>query len=512
MISQEQPTSNDHADMNDEQLEAAVRSFYHETSDTLKNRRHYPTEEEVERAAKVWHHKDYYENAARNKLDTPLSLNMAEQYSLVKEVDHPFSEKGMWTVVFTVSLSAFLQGFVQSSQNGANLFAKYWVSSSSDRPVNSRFAFANAAVYFSAAILGCPLAAPLNTLLGRRGAIIVAAFLILASSIGSACIPLPTSDNAPARDGSWALLAGIRIIGGVGMGLKATSTPILAAETAVGSWRGSHILMWQLWVALGIMMSFLVNICLDQIDDKKLTLRLILGSPAVFALILILVAYRCPESFRYHLMPGSRNYSPEKAYASLQKLRNTKLQADRDLFATYQGIANEISMEGDDAGLSSSSSLRYVTRYYDIFKLRRLRNAAITTGIVALSQQLSGINLMAFYGGTTLVGIAPGDVPDRGQILEAMVYNLIFGFVNFLFCLPAIYYIDTLGRRKILLYTIPGMVIGLMAAAVSYDQVNIKVVAFWIFFHTAFYSPGMGPVPFVLAAESFPLAYRETVD
>lgn len=88
---------------------------------------------------------------------------------------------------------------------------------------------------------------------------------------------------------------------------------------------------------------------------------------------------------------------------------------------------------------------------------------------------------MAFYGGTTLVGIAPGDVPDNGQVLAAMVYNLIFGSVNFLFCLPAIYYIDTLGRRKILLYTIPGMAIGLMAAAVSYDRVKIEVVAFWIF-------------------------------
>lgn len=88
---------------------------------------------------------------------------------------------------------------------------------------------------------------------------------------------------------------------------------------------------------------------------------------------------------------------------------------------------------------------------------------------------------MAFYGGTTLVGITPGNVPDGGQILKAMVYNLIFGSINFLFCLPAIYHIDTLGRRKILLYTIPGMAIGLMAAAVSYDQVTIEVVAFWIF-------------------------------
>ena len=32
-----------------------------------------------------------------------------------------------------------------------------------------------------------------------------------------------------------------------GMGVKAVSTPILASETAVGFWRGSAILAWQLW-------------------------------------------------------------------------------------------------------------------------------------------------------------------------------------------------------------------------------------------------------------------------
>jgi MFS family permease len=83
------------------------------------------------------------------------------------------------------------------------------------------------------------MAAPMSSLFGRRGVIIVASFLIFASSVGSACITL--DDNA------WLVLGSIRLIGGVGMGLKATSTPILAAETAVGSWRGSSVLLWQLW-------------------------------------------------------------------------------------------------------------------------------------------------------------------------------------------------------------------------------------------------------------------------
>jgi hypothetical protein len=63
-------------------------------------------------------------------------------------------------------------------------------------------------------------------------------------------------------------------------------------------------------------------------------------------------------------------------------------------------------MEGDDGGLSSnvSSSLRYLTRYRDIFKLRRLRNAAITTGVVALSQQLSGSKSPQIHAVHVLLG------------------------------------------------------------------------------------------------------------
>ncbi|KAF5560546.1 myo-inositol transport ITR1 [Fusarium napiforme] len=482
------------ANMTERELHADVRKFYDDTSQTLTGLRPYPTEREVQDAAATWQQKDNIENAIReamgkgssgsnDTINTVIPLNNVEKRALINEIDHSFSENGMWMVIFTVSLSAFLQGFVQSSQNGANLFADQWLEESGN-PVNSQFAYANAAVYFSAAVIGCPLAAPMSSLFGRRGVIIAASFLIFAASVGSACITL--NKNA------WLVLGSIRLIGGVGMGLKATSTPILAAETAVGSWRGSSVLLWQLWVSFGIMMSFVVNICLNQIDDKKLKLRLILASPAVFALMLMYTVAKCPESFRYYLMPGSRKYSPEKAYASLLRLRNTKIQAVRDLYLTYKGIDNEFENEEYDSIKAIpkpqipvvGAISHYVLQYWRILKVRRLRNAAITTGIVALSQQLSGINLMAFYGGTTLVGIGPGDQPSDHQISKAMLYNLIF---------------DVLGRRKVLLFTIP----------VS-DKARNEVVAFWIYFHTAFYSPGMGPVPFVLAAESFPLAFRDT--
>lgn len=88
---------------------------------------------------------------------------------------------------------------------------------------------------------------------------------------------------------------------------------------------------------------------------------------------------------------------------------------------------------------------------------------------------------MAFYGGSILVGSKPGEVLDAKDVHRAMVYNVIFGLLNFLFCLPAIHYIDSLGRRTILLFTIPGMALALMAAAVSIRRVKPEVVAFWLY-------------------------------
>lgn len=81
---------------------------------------------------------------------------------------------------------------------------------------------------------------------------IFAAFMILTSSVGSVFVT------------NWQQMFGVRIINGIGeyvlgryksgsltcaqgMGVKAVSTPILASETAVGFWRGSAILSWQLW-------------------------------------------------------------------------------------------------------------------------------------------------------------------------------------------------------------------------------------------------------------------------
>lgn len=89
------------------------------------------------------------------------------------------------------------------------------------------------------------------------------------------------------------------------------------------------------------------------------------------------------------------------------------------------------------------------------------------------------------------------------------------GAVNFAFGLPAIRTIDTLGRRKWLVLTLPLMTLFMAAAAASFSIKNhttsIGMVALFLFLHAAAYSPGLGPIPFTMASESFPLSHREAV-
>lgn len=97
---------------------------------------------------------------------------------------------------------------------------------------------------------------------------------------------------------------------------------------------------------------------------------------------------------------------------------------------------------------------------------------------------------------------------------NALLASWGFGLVNFLFAWPAIWTIDTFGRRSLLLFTFPNMAWSLLAAGLctlipKSSQIHLGLVALFIYVFAVFYSPGEGPVPFTYSAEVFPLSHRE---
>jgi MFS family permease len=124
-----------------------------------------------------------------------------------------------------------------------------------------------------------------------------------------------------------------------------------------------------------------------------------------------------------------------------------------------------------------------------------------------IAQQMCGINIIAFYSSTIFAnsGFSP---------YQALWASWGFGLINFLFAFPALWTIDTFGRRALLLFTFPNMAWSLLAGGLCalisvHLKVHLALVAMFIYIFAMFYSPGEGPVPFTYSAEVFPLSHRE---
>ena len=223
----------------------------------------------------------------------------------------------------------------------------------------------NAACYIAASLVGCWMSDPLNYFLGRRGTIFIAAIFCLFPVIGSAVAQ------------NWQQLFMTRLLMGLGMGAKASTVPIFAAENSPANIRGALVMSWQLWTAFGIWLGFCANLAVA--NTGPISWRLQLGSAFIPAVPLLLGVYFCPESPRW-LMKKNRY---QDAYESLLKLRFHPLQAARDLYYIHAQVEIEKEIVGGN---------NYVTRFIQLFTIPRVRRATLASFVVMLAQQMCGIN------------------------------------------------------------------------------------------------------------------------
>lgn len=407
----------------------------------------------------------------------------ALRVEVTKKWSHPMK---LYITVIVCSLGAAVQGWDQTGTNGANLSfpEAFGLDAPSGTAAGERdfwiIGLVNSAPYMGSAFFGCWISDPCNRYLGRRGTIFLSAIILIATPIGGAVCA------------TWEQLFATRIIMGVGMGLKGSTTPVFAAENAPAAIRGALVMTWQFWTAFGIFLGTAFNLAVW--NAGKIGWRLQLGSAFIPAIPLAALVYMCPESPRWYI----KHNNHRKAWNSLIRLRKHPLQAARDLYY----ISTQIEIEAELVGHST-----YISRFGQLFTIPRVRRATLASFVVMIAQQMCGINIMAFYSSTIF---AEGGASDK----EALLGSFGFGAVNFLFAIPAFYTIDTYGRRNLLLFTFPNMAWTLLAAGFAFyiprsSAAHLGVIALFVYMFAAFYSPGEGPVPFTYSAEVFPLSHRE---
>ncbi|KAH7032722.1 uncharacterized protein B0I36DRAFT_99995 [Microdochium trichocladiopsis] len=410
------------------------------------------------------------------------ALNDNQKKILRDEVEHRW--RMPWRLIltiFTCSIGACVQGWDQTGSNGATIFfpSVYGIADESSRSQVMLVGFVNAGPYIGSALIGCWLSDPVNNWIGRRGVIFVSAHFCIWPVIGSAFC------------NTWWEQIICRLLMGVGMGIKASTVPIYAAENSPASVRGALVMSWQMWTAFGIFLGTCVNVGVFYHEHNW---RLMLGAPFIPAVPLLCLIYFCPESPRW-LMKKNRY---KKAWESLMRLRFDEIQVARDIYYIHAQLSVEFEIIGNST---------YLQRMMELFTIPRIRRATIAAFVVMLAQQLCGINIIAFYSTTVF--------KESGFTeYQALLCSLGFGLVNWLFCFPAFWTIDTFGRRSLLLFTFPNMMWTLLAAGLCTlipegQQARTVLVALFVFMFAAFYSPGEGPVPFTYSAEVFPLSHRE---
>ncbi|KAH6996798.1 hypothetical protein EDB80DRAFT_813564, partial [Ilyonectria destructans] len=398
------------------------------------------------------------------------ALDEIEIESLRDEVLHKWRVPNvLYLTIATCSIGAAVQGWDQTGSNGANLDFPHAYGIDRDTIHDKLLVgLVNAAPYIGTAFFGCWLSDPLNSRFGRRGTIFFSANFCLWPVIGSAFCD------------TW---------------MQLLMFPIFAAENSPAPIRGALVMSWQLWTAFGIFLGTVANVAVTKIGHEAW--RYQLGSAFIPAVPLVILIYWCPESPRWYMKKN--RYSD--AMKSLLRLRNNPVQAARDLYYIHAQLEVEYEF------IQSIGKSSYLNRFIELFTIPRVRRATLASFVVMIAQQMCGINIIAFYSSTVFV--------DSGASShQALLASLGFGLVNFVFAWPAIWTIDTFGRRSLLLFTFPQMAWTLLAAGLctlipGTGGAHLGLVAMFVYLFAAFYSPGEGPVPFTYSAEVFPLSHRE---
>ncbi|KAN0071903.1 Sugar transporter domain containing protein [Elaphomyces granulatus] len=420
-------------------------------------------------------------------------------------------------------LAGIIQGWTQSVINGASIGIddEFNIHNEPNDPQRTTpdiwlFGVLNAVPFLAGGVLAPLIADPLQYhLLGRRGAIQLACICSIAATIGQAFSK------------STSQLIGCRVVTGVTLAAKASSAPLLIAEVSPNHLRGNFLSLWQLSDAFGIFLGFSSNLAILSIYAPDTTQwRIQTATILIPTIVLTFLVYFVPESPRVHMKHGRLPKALETftlirpspvseflaardlVYAHVQlEIECTKLK-NEDAITEANGHDLELQRQEPKIPMYDVSRTNFFHRLLQTFKDGRSRRALVCASTAMISQQLTGINTIAFMSALLLKSI--NDSPRSGAWL-----NWGIGLCNFLFGLPAFWLLDRVGRSTMLLLGFIPMSILMLVLAFSFepqatgDPNNIPLAGVFGILFVIAYSPTAGTSPFAISAEVFPLVVRE---
>lgn len=330
----------------------------------------------------------------------------------------------------------------------------------------------------SSALIGCivggSIAGLISMALGRKKGLVLAAVLFIFSGFGAA---FPEKMSILAIEPIISFIF-YRVIGGFGIGLASMLSPMYISEIAPAGIRGRLVSWNQFAIVFGILVVYFVNWFIASQGDEQWNIttgwRWMFLSSVIPALVFIILLLFIPETPRYLV-------SKNKQKKALEVLRKTV---------------------GEKA---AETSMKEITESLTVKSAPWLSFGGlliIISILMAAFQQLTGINVVLYY--------APKIFQNTGTRLDvSLMQTVLVGAVNLIFTIIAIFTVDRLGRKPLLL--IGGSIMGLSMAAIGFtfnaERMGIMALIFILVFIAGF-AMSWGPVMWVVLSEIFPNSIR----
>lgn len=342
------------------------------------------------------------------------------------------------------------------------------------------------ALAMSIALLGCLLGATMAGFLadkyGRKKLLIFSAFVFFASSWATGA-----STNIPA-------FIAARLIGGIAIGLAADLSPMYIAEVAPTHIRGKLVTLNQLTIVIGILGAQIVNMLIADPVPAEATAADILNSwngqtgwRWMFWAVCIpsgaffLLSMFIPESPRW-LVSVKRYEQAKKVLASI----GGEAYAQNELDNYAQANASSHSEKGALSLLFSS----------------KMRNVLVIGIVIAMFQQWSGTNVIFNYAQEIFQAAGYG-------ISDVLMNIVVTGIANLVFTFVAIYTVERLGRKTLMLIGSLGLagIYTLLGLSYFFEFKGFIMIVF-VVLAIGFYAMSLGPITWVLLSEIFPNRVR----
>ncbi|OHB45263.1 MAG: hypothetical protein A2Y13_03675 [Planctomycetes bacterium GWC2_45_44] len=383
----------------------------------------------------------------------------------------------VWKVAFIAAMGGLLFGYDFMVIGGATIFYENFFHLTG-RPDLLGLSVGSSPV---GCILGAAFSMFFSDLYGRKKLLIWASVLFGVSAVGTAMA------------GNFVAFNIFRLIGGAGIGLAANLSPMYIAEISPTSYRGKVVTTNQFTIMIGIVLSQIVNLFVQQHGEKigltasgmswneVMGWRWMFGFMAIPAIGFFALIFTVPESPRWLVKKG-RKEEAEKVLAMVGGASYAK---------------NEV------ADISSTISDEEIAKINirELFE-PKLFKIILLGMFLAVIQQWSGLNSIFAYSHQIF--------KDAGISVSGTMLSLVFqGLTMLIFCVVAMFIVDHIGRKSLMIVGTLGISIIhlLIGLSFHYQKTGILVVVL-VMIAIALYAMTLAPIVWVLLSELFPNRVR----